>query len=194
MPVGTPLRAPRRAPIRTLLRAFAGSALAVAMVVGSTATAEAVTPGTVAGSSVAKTQVSGQQLVRQAGRKAARKERIKRMLRIVRAQKGDPYQYGAAGPHRFDCSGLVYYSAHRAGFRNVPRTSSQQGHFMRRIGRAAMRRGDFVFFTGSSGVYHVGVFAGRSGGRRWVIHAPGSGQRVTKTPIWTDRWFAGTLR
>jgi cell wall-associated NlpC family hydrolase len=125
MPVGTPLRA--------LLRAFAGSAVAVVLVVGSTATAEAVTPGTVSGASVTQAQASGQQLVRQSDRKAARKarkarkKRVGRMLQIVRAQKGDPYQYGAAGPNRFDCSGLVYYSTHRAGFRNVPRTSSQQG-------------------------------------------------------------------
>ncbi|MDX6326605.1 MAG: hypothetical protein QOK15_2959 [Nocardioidaceae bacterium] len=34
--------------------------------------------------------------------------RFKRALRIARHQIGDPYKYGAEGPNRFDCSGLVY--------------------------------------------------------------------------------------
>jgi len=191
MPVGTSFR--------TLVSSSA-AAVAAFLVLGVTAPAEAAVPGAAAGTALTSTQVQGQQLAqsgkagRQASRKAARKKRINRMLRIVRNQKGDPYSYGAAGPNRFDCSGLVYYSTHKAGFRHVPRTSSQQGRFMRRIGRAAMRPGDFVFFTGGSGVYHVGVYAGRSGGRRMIIHAPGSGQRVTTATIWTDRWFAATLR
>ena len=91
--------------------------------------------------------------------------------RIALRQLGDPYRYGAAGPNRFDCSGLVYFSTHHAGFTHVPRTSSQQAHFMRRIPRTAMRPGDFVFFTGSSGVYHVGIFLGRSHGHRIIVHA-----------------------
>ena len=117
-----------------------------------------------------------------------------RIMRIAKNQKGDPYQYGAAGPNRFDCSGLVYFSTHRAGFGNVPRTSSAQSRFMRRISRSAMRPGDYVFFTGGSGVYHVGIFVGRNDGRRMILHAPGSGKRVRVDGIWTDRWFAGTLR
>ena len=47
---------------------------------------------------------------------------------IAMRQRGDAYAYGAAGPDRFDCSGLIRYSYARAGF-DVPRTSSAQaGH------------------------------------------------------------------
>ena len=77
-----------------------------------------------------------------------RSNRIGLGLDIARHQTGDPYQYGAAGPNRFDCSGLVYYSYRRAGFRHIPRTSSAQAHHMRRISRRHLRRGDFVFFYG----------------------------------------------
>jgi cell wall-associated NlpC family hydrolase len=120
--------------------------------------------------------------------------RIRSALSIARNQKGDPYRYGAAGPNAFDCSGLVYYSTHRAGFGHVPRTSSAQSRFMRHIRRSAMRPGDFVFFYDGGGVYHVGIFTGWDNGRRQIVHAPYSGTRVRRDPIWTDRWFPGTLR
>ncbi len=125
---------------------------------------------------------------------AGSRRRVHRALRVARAQIGDRYRYGAEGPRRFDCSGLVYFSTHAAGFSRVPRTSSEQAEFMRRIKRSAMRRGDFVFFTGRSGVYHVGIFAGRSDGKRHIVHAPSTGARVSRAPIWTNSWFPGTLR
>jgi cell wall-associated NlpC family hydrolase len=121
-------------------------------------------------------------------------ERIWHGLRIARAQIGDPYRYGAAGPSAFDCSGLVYYSYRKAGFRKVPRTSASQARFMNRIKRRNMRRGDFVFFHNSGGVYHVGVFIGFRDGRRYIVHASRPGTPVKRDPIWTDSWFPGTLR
>jgi cell wall-associated NlpC family hydrolase len=130
-----------------------------------------------------------------AGKKrSARLVKIDRALKVAHHQKGDRYRYGAAGPNAFDCSGLVYYATRRAGFDRVPRTSSQQARFMDRVSRKKMRPGDFVFFTGRSGVYHVGFYAGRRDGRRVVLHAPSTGSRVRTEAIWTDRWFAGTLR
>ncbi|HET6698950.1 MAG TPA: NlpC/P60 family protein, partial [Nocardioidaceae bacterium] len=71
-----------------------------------------------------------------------RQQRIVTGMDVARHQKGDPYRYGAAGPNAFDCSGLIYYSYRRAGFRHVPRTSSAQAHFMNRIKRSHMRKGD----------------------------------------------------
>ena len=121
-------------------------------------------------------------------------ERARKAMRIAENQLGDPYKYGAEGPDKFDCSGLVYFATHRAGFTDVPRTSSEQGDFMRRIKRSKMRRGDFVFLTSKGDVYHVGVFVGRKDGDRMIVHAPGSGEQVKRDPLWTDKWFAGTLR
>jgi cell wall-associated NlpC family hydrolase len=120
--------------------------------------------------------------------------RVAIAMRTAVAQKGDPYGYGAAGPSRFDCSGLTFYSFRRAGFGGIPRTSAGQAGFARHIPRAAMRRGDPIFFTGGGGVYHVGVFAGWFHGHRMVLHAPYSGTRVRTDPLWTNSWFAGTLR
>ena len=119
---------------------------------------------------------------------------VERAMNIAAAQKGDPYAYGASGPGAFDCSGLVYYSFRRAGFSHIPRTSSGQAGFAHRISRNNMRRGDLVFFYDGGGVYHVGVYAGASHGSRYVLHAPYSGTRVRVERVWTNSWFAGTMR
>lgn len=123
-----------------------------------------------------------------------RTERVHLAFRIVKNQLGDPYRYGATGPNAFDCSGLVYYAYHHAGFDGLPRTSSQQAHFVRHISRSHMRVGDFVFFYGGGGVYHVGVYDGYSHGHRYVIHAPYPGAHVRRERIWTNSWYAGTMR
>ena len=125
---------------------------------------------------------------------ATRTTKVRNALTIAKRQIGDPYRYGAAGPHRFDCSGLVYFATHRAGFTGVPRTSSAQSRHMRRIHRSNMRAGDFVFFHNGSGVYHAAIYLGVENGRRRILHSPGSGQRVKRSAIWTNSWFAGTLR
>jgi cell wall-associated NlpC family hydrolase len=132
---------------------------------------------------------------------AARKKLAARRLnnrivsaeRTAMAQRGDAYSYGSAGPNAFDCSGLVFYSYRRAGF-NVPRTSGAQAAYTRRISKQNMRPGDLMFFYGSGGVYHAAIFVGYQRGHAMMVHAPGSGQRVTVAAPWTSSWFAGTLR
>ena len=112
---------------------------------------------------------------------------------IAMRQRGDAYAYGAAGPDRFDCSGLVFYSFRRAGF-PVPRTSGAQAGFTRRIAKKDMRAGDLMFFYGSGGVYHAAIFLKWSRGHAVMVHSPGSGQRVRVAVPWTSSWFGGTLR
>ncbi len=112
---------------------------------------------------------------------------------IAMRQRGDAYAYGAAGPDRFDCSGLVFYSFRRAGF-PVPRTSGAQAGFTRRIAKKDMRAGDLMFFHGSGGVYHAAIFLKWSRGHAVMVHSPGSGQRVRVAVPWTSSWFGGTLR
>ncbi len=171
--------APRQAN-RTILLPLAALLVLVALLVGPLSLIGAP-------SAEAATLSAGKQ-------RSARLAQVGRALKVAKRQQGDRYRYGAAGPDAFDCSGLVYFATHRAGFGQVPRTSSQQARFMDRVKRGRMRPGDFVFFTGRSGVYHVGFYAGRRDGRRVVVHAPSTGSRVRTEAIWTDRWFAGTLR
>ncbi len=126
---------------------------------------------------------------------AAGQVKILEALEVARNQKGDPYQYGGDGPHTFDCSGLVQYSYGKAGI-EMPRTSDDQADAVQRIAREDMRKGDLMFFYDDSGdVYHVGIFGGWNGEkRRYVLAAPSTGETVHTELVWTDDWFAGTMR
>lgn len=127
-------------------------------------------------------------------KKKKKKPATRRALAVARKQVGDPYRYGASGPHAFDCSGLLRFSFRAAGFKKMPRTSKAQAKFARRISRRALRPGDLIFFTGSSGVYHAGIFSGRKNGKVVMVHAPSTGKRVSYASPWTNSWFAATLR
>ncbi|MFD9631070.1 C40 family peptidase [Streptomyces violascens] len=109
-------------------------------------------------------------------------------LGIAASKKGAPYQYGAAGPYRFDCSGLTFYSFKRAGKR-LPRTAQQQYNSVRHVSTSARRRGDLVFFHSGKRVYHVGIYAG--GGKIW--HAPKTGAVVRLERIWSRSVWYGRL-
>jgi cell wall-associated NlpC family hydrolase len=123
-----------------------------------------------------------------------RTQRVHEALTVATRQIGDPYVYGADGPNAFDCSGLVYFSFRKAGFGAIPRTASSQARFARRIPKRQLRKGDFIFFTNRTGVYHVGIFDGWHNGHRRLLHAPHPGTDVHVAKLWTSSWFAGTLR
>lgn len=104
------------------------------------------------------------------------------------AQKGDPYQYGAAGPNKFDCSGLTYYSFKKAG-KTIPRVASSQYNKSKHISKSSRQKGDLVFFYNGSGIYHVGFYAGNGN----VLHAPHTGAKVRYEKIWTSKVKYGRI-
>lgn len=81
-----------------------------------------------------------------------------KVLKIAASKKGSPYRYGATGPHRFDCSGLVLYTFKKVGKR-LPRTAQQQYNKTRHVSASKRKRGDLVFFHWGRSVYHVGIYA-----------------------------------
>lgn len=107
----------------------------------------------------------------------------------ARSREGSPYQYGATGPHRFDCSGLTRWVYSHVG-KSLPHSSSAQASRTIRISRSHARRGDLVFFYGSGGVYHVAMWAGHG----YIIHAPFPGTRVRREHLWTSHVFFGRVR
>ena len=113
-----------------------------------------------------------------------------RAVRIAATRRGAPYQWGAVGPRRFDCSGLTMWVYARMGKR-LPRTAAQQYTATRHIPSWARRPGDLVFFkTGSGYVHHVGIYAGA--GTIW--HAPHSGDHVRRARLWTRSVWYGRVR
>ncbi|MER5912703.1 C40 family peptidase [Streptomyces sp. NPDC001982] len=119
---------------------------------------------------------------------AATRATATKALRIAASMKGSPYQWGATGPRRFDCSGLTLYSFKKAGKR-LPRTAAQQYNRTRHISARNRKAGDLVFFHYGSSVYHVGIYAGK--GRIW--HAPKSGDVVRLQKIWTRSVWYGRV-
>ncbi len=110
-------------------------------------------------------------------------------LNVAASKKGSPYQWGATGPHRFDCSGLTLYSYKRVG-KKLPRTAQAQYNKTRRISKNHRRKGDLVFFHGRGGVYHVGIYAGNN--RIW--HSPKRGSWVKLDRIWSRSVSYGRVR
>jgi cell wall-associated NlpC family hydrolase len=92
-------------------------------------------------------------------------------LRYAVKQIGDNYVWGAAGPIRWDCSGLTMRAYEAAGVR-LPHSSRAQYGYGRSVNRASLLPGDLVFF--GSPISHVGIYIGKNK----MVHAPRPGARV----------------
>lgn len=106
-------------------------------------------------------------------------------LSWLHAQLGKPYQFGAAGPGAFDCSGLVFDGLNTIGIKNVPRTSEGQWAWTQHINQSQIRPGDLVFSQwpgDNASPGHVQVYIG--GGK--VLGANHSGAPVQITSLSGD--------
>lgn len=72
-----------------------------------------------------------------------------------------PYQWAAAGPNRFDCSGLTMYVFSRLG-RSLPHMASSQYDAVQHVSRAQLAAGDLVFTIRGGSIGHVGIYAGNN--------------------------------
>ncbi len=107
-------------------------------------------------------------------------------LRFAMSQMGKPYQYGAAGPGSYDCSGLTMASWRAAGI-SLPHSSRMQYAVTPHVSRSAMRPGDLVFFY--SPISHVAIFVGGD----TVIGAPTTGDVVRYQSI-SSMGYSGSSR
>ncbi len=110
-------------------------------------------------------------------------------IAFARAQIGEPYRWGAAGPDAWDCSGLTM-AAWSAGGRSLPHYSVAQYEQSTPISAGQLRPGDLVFWGSSSdpgSIYHVALYVGD--GR--IVHAPRTGRPVTEESMyyWTPPNF-----
>lgn len=102
--------------------------------------------------------------------------------------RGKPYQWGATGPYRFDCSGFTLYVFGKFG-KSLPHNSGQQYQSVRHIAKSDKRVGDLIFTYGSGGIYHVGIYAGN--GEIW--HSPHSGDVVKRSAMWSSSYYVGRV-
>jgi cell wall-associated NlpC family hydrolase len=124
-----------------------------------------------------------------AGKAAVREAFGARVVSKASTYRGTPYQYGAAGPNRFDCSGFTRFIYAKFGI-SLPHSSSGQYSSVRHIASSDKRVGDLVFFhTGSGHVYHVGIYAG--GGEIWA--ATHTGDYVRLEGMWNASYYVGRV-
>ena len=97
-------------------------------------------------------------------------------IRAAMTRLGDPYVWAAAGPHTFDCSGLVRWAYGRAGIRLLHYTGYQwqQGKL---IAPREVLPGDLILFYKRLG--HIGIYLGAG----WMLNAPFTGQYVNVVPV-----------
>lgn len=115
-----------------------------------------------------------------------------RIVKLAKAQVGDTYSAGRAGPNNFDCSGLTLYLYKQTLGKNLPHYSRAQWDSTKRVKLKDALPGDLVFFF-RNGARHVGLYIG--GGK--MVDAVGRGKGVRISPVtgsWYSRSFSGIGR
>lgn len=87
------------------------------------------------------------------------------------SQVGKPYQWGAAGPDSYDCSGLTSWAWAHAGV-SLPHNSGMQYNATPRVARDDWQPGDLLFF--GDPIHHVGMYIGNG----QMVEAPYTGSHV----------------
>jgi cell wall-associated NlpC family hydrolase len=103
-------------------------------------------------------------------------------LKYALKQVGDIYVWAAAGPTRWDCSGLTMRAFQQAGV-SLPHSSRIQVKYGKSISFGAVKPGDLLFF--GNPISHVSIYMG--GGK--MVQAPRPGKRVEVIPF-TKRFGA----
>lgn len=99
-----------------------------------------------------------------------------RAVRYAVRQLGKPYQWGAAGPKSYDCSGLTSQAWGHAGTA-IPRTSQEQWAGLPHVPLNRLRPGDLVVYFPEA--THVALYLGDGK----VVQAPRPGAKVKVSPI-----------
>ena len=92
-------------------------------------------------------------------------------LKYALKQVGDVYVWAAAGPTKWDCSGLTMRAFQQAGV-SLPHSSRIQVKYGKSVSFSAVKPGDLLFF--GNPISHVSIYMG--GGK--MVQAPRPGKRV----------------
>jgi peptidoglycan DL-endopeptidase CwlO len=99
---------------------------------------------------------------------------------------GKPYEWGAAGPNAFDCSGLVVWAYGKLGI-SLEHYTGDLWNEGEHVSLSEIEPGDLVFFNN---IGHVGIYIGNG----YMVDAPTFGQVVQVQPISIDFPLDGVVR
>lgn len=101
-------------------------------------------------------------------------------IAYAKAQLGEPYVWGGAGPSKWDCSGLTMRAWQAAGVSLSHYAGSQYAQTTK-VAVSKIKRGDLLYWSdgGPSSIYHVALYLG--GGQ--MIQAPRPGRDVEIVPL-----------
>lgn len=94
-----------------------------------------------------------------------RAQKINKVINYALAQRGDRYKFGAMGPSKWDCSGLVKRSFAQIGI-NLPHYTGSMLKRGKHVSRKQLKRGDLVFPS----KHHVGIYLG---GGKMIVASSG---------------------
>ncbi len=81
------------------------------------------------------------------------------VISFLKAQLGDAYVLGAAGPDAWDCSSLVQAAFKQVGV-DLPRVSQDQSMVGTEVSLSNLQVGDILYWGSKGSAYHVGVYIG----------------------------------
>ncbi len=110
-----------------------------------------------------------------------------RAVAAAMTRLGDRYVFGATGPTRFDCSGLVQWAYRQAGISTTHYTGTLYNDY-RHIPESQLKPGDLVFFYRDH--HHVGIYIGNG----LMINAPHTGDVVRIASIAAHGYYSGAVR
>jgi cell wall-associated NlpC family hydrolase len=162
-------------------KAQAAQAAAARATASRAATARAATAAAAAAAN--KTLIKTVALPQSPGGSSA----AQRAVAAAMTRLGDRYVFGATGPSRFDCSGLVQWAYRQAGISTTHYTGTLWNDF-RHIPESQLKPGDLVFFYRDH--HHVGIYIGNG----LMINAPHTGDVVRIASIAAHGYYSGAVR
>lgn len=97
--------------------------------------------------------------------------KINILMSTAKSMVGGAYVWGGTSPYATDCSGLTMQCYAKIGI-NLPHLASAQANYGTSVSYSNMKKGDLIFFGGSSysSIYHVAIYIGDG----MMIHAENS--------------------
>lgn len=105
-----------------------------------------------------------------------RSQKIEKVIAYAMAQRGDRYSWGAAGPNRWDCSGLVSTAFRKGAGKALPHFTGGIQKKGVKVAKKNLKRGDIIFPQRG----HVGIYLG--GGK--MIHASSGKGKVVVAKVY----------